>query len=75
VIAALAVFAVCYPAIAAGRVPGLSLDRPTSALAGGVLMVATGVLRPPRGGRRGERRHDRPAARDDDPLGVAGFFR
>ena len=43
---ALAVFTVCYAAIAAGRVPGLSLDRPTAALAGAVLMVAAGVLAP-----------------------------
>jgi Na+/H+ antiporter NhaD/arsenite permease-like protein len=46
VLAALAVFTVCYSAIAAGRVPGLSLDRPTAALAGGVLMVAAGVISP-----------------------------
>jgi len=46
VLAALVVFAVCYSAIAAGRVPGLSLDRPTAALAGAVLMVAAGVISP-----------------------------
>jgi Na+/H+ antiporter NhaD/arsenite permease-like protein len=46
VLAALAVFVVCYSAIAAGRVPGLSLDRPTAALAGAVLMVAAGVISP-----------------------------
>jgi Na+/H+ antiporter NhaD/arsenite permease-like protein len=78
VIAALAVFTVCYAAVAAGRVPGLSLDRPTAALAGGVLLVATGVLRP----------HEAAAAVNGDTIGLllgmmilsallgeAGFFR
>jgi Na+/H+ antiporter NhaD/arsenite permease-like protein len=43
---ALVVFALTYVAIAAGRVPFLSLDRPAAALLGAVLMVAVGVLRP-----------------------------
>ena len=42
--AALVVFVATYLAIAAGRVPILSLDRPAAALLGAVLMVATGVL-------------------------------
>ena len=41
---ALLVFAVTYVAIAAGRLPYLSLDRPAAALLGAVLMVAAGVL-------------------------------
>src|ERR671937_3002539 len=42
--AALLVFALTYVAVAAGRVPFLSLDRPAAALLGAVLMVAAGVL-------------------------------
>ncbi len=45
-IAAIAVFALTYLAVAAGRFPGLSVDRPAAALLGAVLMVATGVLLP-----------------------------
>jgi Na+/H+ antiporter NhaD/arsenite permease-like protein len=76
--AALAVFAVTYLAIAAGRVPFLSLDRPAAALLGAVLMVATGVLAPSEAG----------AAVNGDTVGLllgmmilaaylteAGFFR
>ena len=44
VVAALIIFAVTYLAIAAGRLPWLSVDRPAAALLGGVLMVAAGVL-------------------------------
>ncbi len=44
--AAIAVFAVTYLAIAGGRLPWLSLDRPAAALLGAVLMVALGVLPP-----------------------------
>lgn len=47
---ALAVFALTYLAIAAGRVPYLSLDRPATALLGAVLMVAAGVLSPRQAG-------------------------
>src|SRR3972149_2748921 len=43
---ALLVFALPYLAVAAGRVPFLSLDRPAAALLGAVLMVAVGVLTP-----------------------------
>jgi Na+/H+ antiporter NhaD/arsenite permease-like protein len=42
--AALLIFALTYVAIAAGRIPFLSLDRPSAALLGAVLMVAAGVL-------------------------------
>ena len=45
-VAALAVFALTYLAVAAGRFPGLSLDRPAAALLGAVLMVAVGALGP-----------------------------
>jgi Na+/H+ antiporter NhaD/arsenite permease-like protein len=44
VLAATVVFALTYLAVAAGRLPFLSLDRPGAALLGAVLMVATGVL-------------------------------
>ena len=44
--AALAIFALTYLAVAAGRVPLLSLDRPAAALLGAVLMVALRVLTP-----------------------------
>ena len=75
---ALAVFTLTYLAIAAGRVPYLSLDRPATALLGAVLMVAAGVLSPRQAG----------AAVNGDTLGLllgmmvlaaylteAGFFR
>jgi Na+/H+ antiporter NhaD/arsenite permease-like protein len=76
--AALVVFALTYVAIAAGRVPFLSLDRPAAALLGAVLMVALGVLSPAQAG----------AAVNGDTVGLllgmmilsaylteAGFFR
>lgn len=76
--AALVVFGATYLAIAAGRVPYLSLDRPSAALLGAVLMVAAGVLTPAQAG----------AAVNGDTLGLllgmmmlaaylteAGFFR
>jgi len=78
VIAALAIFVLAYVAVAAGRFPGLSLDRPAAALLGAVLMVAAGVLTPAEAG----------AAVNGDTLGLllgmmivsaylteAGFFR
>ncbi len=78
VLAAVAVFAVTYLAIAAGRLPYLSLDRPAAALLGAVLMVAAGVLSP----------HEAGAAVNGDTIGLllgmmilsvqlgeAGFFR
>jgi Na+/H+ antiporter NhaD/arsenite permease-like protein len=78
VLAAVIVFALTYLAIAAGRFPGLSVDRPSAALLGAVLMVATGVLTPAEAG----------AAVNGDTLGLllgtmilstylgeAGFFR
>jgi Na+/H+ antiporter NhaD/arsenite permease-like protein len=46
VLAAIAIFAVTYLAVAAGRLPWLSVDRPAAALLGAVLMVAAGVLTP-----------------------------
>jgi Na+/H+ antiporter NhaD/arsenite permease-like protein len=49
--AAVVVFVLTYIVVAAGRFPGLSLDRPAAALLGAVLMVATGVLTPDEAGR------------------------
>ena len=43
---ALGIFALTYLAVAAGRLPFLSVDRPAAALLGAVLMVAAGVLTP-----------------------------
>lgn len=76
--AALVVFTLTCLAIAAGRVPWLSVDRPAAALLGAVMMVATGVLLPAEAG----------AAVNGDTLGLllgmmilaaylaeAGFFR
>ncbi len=76
--AALIVFAATYVAVAAGRVPFLSVDRPAAALLGAVLMVAVGVLTPAEAG----------AAINGDTVGLllgmmilaaylseAGFFR
>ncbi len=45
-LAALLVFVLTYAAIAAGSLPGLSVDRPSAALLGAVVMVAAGVLTP-----------------------------
>ncbi len=50
VAAALAIFALTYVAVAVGRVPFLSVDRPAAALLGAVLMVAAGVLTPAQAG-------------------------
>lgn len=50
VAAALAIFALTYLAVAAGRLPFLSVDRPAAALLGAVLMVAAGVLAPAEAG-------------------------
>jgi Na+/H+ antiporter NhaD/arsenite permease-like protein len=50
VTAALVIFALTYVAVAAGRIPLLSVDRPAAALLGAVLMVAAGVLTPEQGG-------------------------
>jgi Na+/H+ antiporter NhaD/arsenite permease-like protein len=49
-LAAPVIFALTYLAVAAGRFPGLSLDRPAAALLGAVLMVAAGVLSPAEAG-------------------------
>jgi Na+/H+ antiporter NhaD/arsenite permease-like protein len=46
VLAAVAIFALTYLAVAAGRLPPLSVDRPAAALLGAVLMVAARVLTP-----------------------------
>lgn len=46
VLVAIAIFAVTYLAISAGRLPWLSLDRPSAALLGAVFMVAARVLSP-----------------------------
>src|SRR6266545_4996720 len=51
VLAALVIFALTYVAVAVGRVPGLSVDRPSAALLGAVVMVAAGVLSPSEAGR------------------------
>jgi Na+/H+ antiporter NhaD/arsenite permease-like protein len=45
-VAATLVFCLTYVAIAAGRFPLLSVDRPSAALLGAVLMVAVGALTP-----------------------------
>lgn len=47
--AALVIFTLTYLAVAAGRFPLLSVDRPAAALLGAVLMVAAGVLAPAQG--------------------------
>jgi Na+/H+ antiporter NhaD/arsenite permease-like protein len=78
VLGALAIFGFTYVAVAAGRLPGLSVDRPSAALLGAVLMVAAGVLSPA----------EAAASIDGDTLGLllgtmilsaylgqAGFFR
>jgi Na+/H+ antiporter NhaD/arsenite permease-like protein len=75
---AIGIFALTYLAVAAGRLPPLSVDRPAAALLGAVLMVAAGVLSPRQAG----------AAVNGDTLGLllgtmilssylgeAGFFR
>ena len=49
-VAAVAVFSLTYLAVAAGRLPFLSLDRPAAALLGAVTMVAAGVLSPSQAG-------------------------
>jgi len=46
VLAAIVIFALTYLAIAAGRLPFLSVDRPAAALLGAAAMVAAGVLPP-----------------------------
>src|SRR6266511_4255683 len=51
VLAALVIFALTYVVVAVGRVPGLSVDRPSAALLGAVVMVAAGVLSPSEAGR------------------------
>jgi len=51
VLAAVVIFALTYLAIAAGRFPFLSVDRPAAALLGAVLMVAARVLTPAEAGR------------------------
>src|SRR5512147_2847546 len=50
VVLAVAIFALTYLAVAAGRLPLLSVDRPAAALLGAVLMVAAGVLSPRQAG-------------------------
>jgi len=51
VLAAVVIFALTYLAIAAGRFPFLSVDRPAAALLGAELMVAARVLTPDEAGR------------------------
>ncbi|HTN52534.1 MAG TPA: SLC13 family permease [Anaeromyxobacter sp.] len=48
---AVLLFLLTYLAVAAGRVPLLSVDRPAAALLGAVLMVAARVLTPAQAGR------------------------
>src|ERR1044071_8484960 len=43
-LAAIAIFATSYIALAVGKVPGLSIDRAGVALVGACLMVASGVM-------------------------------
>jgi len=50
VTSALVIFALTYLAVAAGRFPYLSVDRPAAALLGAVTMVAAGVLTPAEAG-------------------------
>lgn len=45
---AVVIFVLTYVAIAAGRFPLLSVDRPAAAMLGSVLMVAAGVISPER---------------------------
>jgi Na+/H+ antiporter NhaD/arsenite permease-like protein len=45
-LAAMAIFAASYLALAIGKVPGLSIDRAGVALVGACLMVASGVVSP-----------------------------
>jgi Na+/H+ antiporter NhaD/arsenite permease-like protein len=47
---AVVLFSLTYLAVAAGRFPLLSVDRPAAALLGAVLMVAAGVLTPAEAG-------------------------
>jgi Na+/H+ antiporter NhaD/arsenite permease-like protein len=49
--AAVVIFALTYVAIAGGRFPLLSVDRPAAAFLGAVVMVAAGVLTPAEAGR------------------------
>jgi hypothetical protein len=51
VTAAVVIFALTYVAIAGGRFPLLSVDRPAAAFLGAALMVAAGVLAPGEAGR------------------------
>ena len=65
-LAAIAIFAASYAALAIGKVPGLSIDRAGVALVGACLMVASGVV-PLDGSVPGRRSADHhPAARHDD---------
>jgi Na+/H+ antiporter NhaD/arsenite permease-like protein len=50
VLVALVIFGLTYVAVAAGGIPGLSIDRPSAALLGAVCMVAAGVLSPAEAG-------------------------
>jgi hypothetical protein len=43
-LAAVAIFATSYVALAIGKVPGLAIDRAGVALVGACLMVASGVM-------------------------------
>jgi Na+/H+ antiporter NhaD/arsenite permease-like protein len=51
VTAAVVIFVLTYVAVAGGRFPLLSVDRPAAAFLGAVLMVAAGVLTPAEAGR------------------------
>jgi Na+/H+ antiporter NhaD/arsenite permease-like protein len=51
VTAAVVIFTLTYVAIAGGRVPFLSVDRPAAAFLGAAMMVAAGVLTPDEAGR------------------------
>ena len=65
-LAALIILVLTYVGVAAGRVPGLRLDRAGIAFLGGAAMVAPGALDPRGSFPRDRFRHDRASARHDD---------
>ena len=76
-VAAGAIFAGAYLALAIGKIPGLRVDRAGVALVGASLMVGAGVLDARRGQPGRRLRHNRPPARHHDRGGqsrLSGFF-
>ncbi|MBU6475915.1 MAG: anion transporter [Alphaproteobacteria bacterium] len=45
-VSAYVIFGACYLVFAAGKFPGIKIDRPGAAIIGATLMVATGILAP-----------------------------